>query len=610
MIHELLNYLLPIGKYLLAAALMLVFYRLVLKDKSSYNESRFYLISIVLVSILVSQFKVVVFTPPTRIVEVETMNTVVASISTAMSQTPTATTFEVWTLPNMLMALYVLVALILFASLFAQYLQIYRLKKNGTLEFKEGYTIVENQAVPTPFSFGRNIFIGPELTGNKREMIVNHESWHIKHHHFVDVLLMEILVRLFWFNPILWMVRKELRSVHEFQTDRSVLQEGYDLFHYQTIILEEVMGNHSCLANGFNQSFTKKRFIMMKNTNPFHFSVLRKVALIPFLVAVFCLLSFTKGQGQVNYVEKPVRVAPKDSTSLSKKINTSIITKSDNPDSKLISNQSEKINQGEKISERQLDSIINSISEEDYQKFLKNRLDKIQVSIDAYKKIVDKTDFSQNGVEVGSILNSIGIMRREDGTIMDGTMLSERFLATIKQTDIQQALVVMNDIKQKAHQLYTSNAPVKEKILQERAIFSTFINNDFIQKIRMETFMYRPQNGTKTISKTELQLNGAEIAEFKLKIERLEDRSVRLTGLVGCNFRELSYLNPAFDQLIDENGMLGKNEERNSKFIFKVGWNRDGLTLIGIKGTTWSKLFIYGPHGDCNQVINQNGAVN
>jgi len=604
MTHELLNILLPIGKYLLAAALMFIFYWLVFKDRSSYNESRFYLTSIVLVSILVSQFKVVVFTPPTRIIEVEAFNTDVASIPTTLSQIPALKTMDVWNLPILLIALYVLVTLILFVSLLGQYIQIYRLKKNGTAEIKDGYSIIVNPAVPTPFSFGRNIFIGPELTGDKREMIVHHENWHIKHRHFVDVLLMEILVRLFWFNPIVWMVRKELRSVHEFQTDRSVLQEGYDLFHYQTIILEEVMGNHSCLANGFNQSFTKKRFIMMKNTNPFRLSALRQVALIPFLLAVFCLLSFTKGQGQVTYVDKPSRVVQKDSSNVSKKTTPSIIIKTEKTETVSIPKP------GEILSAQEFDNLLNKITEEENQKNLKDRLEKIQVSIDVYKKIVDKTDFSQNGIEVGTILNSIGTMRREDGTIMDGTMLSERFLATIKQSDIQQTLVVMNDFKENVHQLYTSNAPIKDKVRRYMDLFSAYMKNDFIQKIRIEASMYRLPYGTKTISKTESQLKGAEIAVFKLKIERLEDKSIRLTGLEGCNYQNLSYNIPSFDQLIDENGMLGKNEERNSKFIFKVGWNRDGLTLYGIKGTTWSKIFITGPHGDCSQVINQNGAVN
>jgi len=161
MIHELLNLLLPFGKFLLAAALILVFYILVFKDKSSFNESRIYLTSLVLVSILVSQFKVVVFTPPTRIVELETMNTAVASIPETLSQTPALHAMDVWTLPNLLMALYVLVTFILFVSLLVQYNTIYKLKKNGTVEIKDGYSIVVHPAVPTPFSFGRNIFISP-----------------------------------------------------------------------------------------------------------------------------------------------------------------------------------------------------------------------------------------------------------------------------------------------------------------------------------------------------------------------------------------------------------------------------------------------------------------
>lgn len=606
MIHELLTILLPIGKLLMASSLLLVFYWLIFKDKSSHNESRLYLSSIAFLTILLSQFKLVVYTPPTRIVEIDALNNSMSFGTENSSQMPVSQeSFQhIMTLPNFLFAVYAVVALILFSVLLRQYFQIFRLKKSGLVERKEVYTLVVNSEVPTPFSFGRNIFIGPDLTGDKREMIVQHEYWHIKHHHYRDVMLMEILVRLFWFNPIMWMIRKELRSVHEFQADQSVLNEGYDLFHYQTIILEEVMGNHSCLANGFNQSFTKKRFIKMKNTNPSNFSPLRQVVLIPLLLFVFCLFSFTKGQGQVKYVEKPTPIKQKDTSNVSKTTITSIAPMTDKQEALANSSKDEKSNV------LLTDSILNKITAEENLNSMQKSLEKIQVSIDTYKKLVGKSDFSQNGVEVGAILYPLGIVHRPDGTLMDGNLLTERFLATIKQSEIQQALLFMNEYQQNLQQLYTSNASTKEKVKHYFDMRSTYYKNDFVSKIMIQELTFRLPYGTKTISKTDSQLKGEDIHPFKLKIERLEDRSVRLTGFEGCNYRDLSYLNPSFNQLIDNYGMLNKNEVRDSKFIFEVTWNRDGMTLIGIKGTTWSKIFITGPNGNCSQVIDQNGAVN
>lgn len=606
MIHELLTILLPIGKLLMASSLLLVFYWLIFKDKSSHNESRLYLSSIAFLTILLSQFKLVVYTPPTRIVEIEALNNSMSFGTENSSQMPVSQeSFQhIMTLPNFLFAVYAVVALILFSVLLRQYFQIFRLKKRGLVERKEVYSLVVNSEVPTPFSFGRNIFIGPDLTGDKREMIVQHEYWHIKHHHYRDVMLMEILVRLFWFNPIMWMIRKELRSVHEFQADHSVLNEGYDLFHYQTFILEEVMGNHSCLANGFNQSFTKKRFIMMKNTNPSKFSPLRQVVLIPLLLLVFCLFSFTKGQGQVKYVEKPRQLVQKDTSMVSKTTIPSIAPMTDKQEASANSSKDEK------SGVLPPDSLLNKVTAGDMLKSLETCLEKTQVSIDTYKKLVGKSDFSQNGVEVVSILYPFGTPYRGDGTFMDGTMLSEKFLATIKQSDIQQALQFMNEYQQNVHQIYTSNVPTKEKLKQYLELRLTYMKNDFVNKILIQELTLRQPYRPRTISKTDSQLKGEDIHPFKLKIELLEDKRVHLTGFEGCNYRELKYFNPSFNQLIDRYGMLNKNEIRDSHFIFEVTRNPDGMTLIGIKGTKWSKIVITGPNGICSQVIDQNGAVN
>lgn len=600
MIHELLNILLPIGKYLLAAALMLVFYRLVFKDRSSYNESRFYLSSIVLVSILVSQFKVAVYTPPTRIVEVEALNTVLCSVPTTLNQTSAskADFMDFWNPTNLLLALYVLVTLILFVSLLGQYVQIYRLKKNGAIEIKEGYSIVVNPAVPTPFSFGRNIFIGSELTGDKREMIVHHESWHIKHRHFVDVLLMEILVRLFWFNPILWMVRKELRSIHEFQTDRSVLQEGYDLFHYQTIILEEVMGNHSCLANGFNQSFTKKRFIMMKNTNPFRFSTLRQVALIPFLVAVFCLLSFTKGQGQISYVQKKATVSQGDTLTISKLVSVKVPS---------IKTKSDSVNFTTNGTTYNL-AAPEGISAEKVKKGLTDCSNQLNVACETLKKLSVFTDFTQKGKEIGALSEQLDIGL--NGTKITEKSFTPEFLASIKQSDILEATVHFSELKVSVDQILKSQVPTSEKVSQFTDVISGLLQDKFFSKVMEQAIIsISPKSAFTTTTTTTTTTVNRDWPEFSMLIVKTGDGEIRLTDIKGCNFSTLNYSGQA-RQVIDECGMVGPNDERVSKFRFEIIKTKEGLALKGITGTAWTQLSFAGPNGQCKQVVNQLGMVN
>ena len=126
--------------------------------------------------------------------------------------------------------------------------------------------IVRCREIDTPFSFGRRIFLPAErLTADGERMVVAHERAHILLGHSAEGLLMEAFCRLLWFNPFVWMARRELRNVQEFEADRQVLDAGTEILPYQTLLLEETMKECPALADGFNRSFVRRRFIEMKS---------------------------------------------------------------------------------------------------------------------------------------------------------------------------------------------------------------------------------------------------------------------------------------------------------------------------------------------------------
>jgi len=271
----------------------------------------------------------VVYTPPAQVVEIVATPAVSVMSNQPSSAMPPQTTaptmvsmaastptekvtepnkyLSLLTVKNIVLAVYIAVTTVLFVLLFVQFFKILGLKRRGRLTMKDGFEVIESDEIPTPFSFYKTIFLSPNLTGSKLEMILKHEQWHIKHRHYVDVFIIEILIRLLWFNPVLWWVRRELRNVSEFHADRSVLDDGHNLYKYQTVILEEVMENNPYLANGFNNSFTKKRFIIMKNNYQTRHVLLRRTLILPFFIGIFSLLCFTTGKSEVKYnVKNPV----------------------------------------------------------------------------------------------------------------------------------------------------------------------------------------------------------------------------------------------------------------------------------------------------------------
>ena len=120
--------------------------------------------------------------------------------------------------------------------------------------------------IQTPFSFGRLIFLPAGRTPADERLFIQHEQAHIACRHYIDVWAIELLTRLLWFNPVLWMVRKTLRDLHEFEADRLVLEQGTDAYAYQCLLVSEASEDCTIIANGFNNSFIRRRIKEMKRT--------------------------------------------------------------------------------------------------------------------------------------------------------------------------------------------------------------------------------------------------------------------------------------------------------------------------------------------------------
>lgn len=120
--------------------------------------------------------------------------------------------------------------------------------------------------IQTPFSFGRTIFLPMGRTPDEEHLFILHEQAHIACRHYIDVWAIELLTRLMWFNPVLWMVRKTLRDLHEFEADRLVLEQGTDAYAYQCLLVSEASEDCTIIANGFNNSFIRRRIKEMKRT--------------------------------------------------------------------------------------------------------------------------------------------------------------------------------------------------------------------------------------------------------------------------------------------------------------------------------------------------------
>lgn len=146
------------------------------------------------------------------------------------------------------------------------------------------YRLVSINGLRSPFSFGRTIAVGPEEMD--LSVIIAHEISHIRQRHWLDLLLAQSVCALMWYNPAAWMMRRELRDVHEYIADESVIAQGIDPVRYQKILLKKAIGTRlQPFTNSLNQSNIYKRITMMYKKTPSGASRLRVLGLGPALLA-------------------------------------------------------------------------------------------------------------------------------------------------------------------------------------------------------------------------------------------------------------------------------------------------------------------------------------
>ena len=113
-----------------------------------------------------------------------------------------------------------------------------------------------------------------------------HEKAHIRLGHSVDVLLADLFTALQWFNPAAWMMRDDLRAIHEYQADEEVVKSGIDVKQYQLLLVKKAFGaNGRSVSNNFNHGELKKRITMMSMKKSSAFKALKFLYVLPLVCA-------------------------------------------------------------------------------------------------------------------------------------------------------------------------------------------------------------------------------------------------------------------------------------------------------------------------------------
>lgn len=267
-------------------AIFLAFYKLVLENESIHHFKRFYLLGALIVSFVIPNL---VFIEYIDVVQpnMESFSPIVDQGTNAIIEQPVPQT-SVFDWQLLLWIIYGLGIIGFGLRFIANLLRIrLRIKKNP--KFKDNFVtkVLLTQTLP-PHTFLNFIFLNQQQFEAKNipHEVLLHEETHARQRHSLDILLIELLQVILWFNPLIYLFKSSIKLNHEFLADKAVIKKNLDHSQYQNTLLSYLSNgieNHQSvgIANAINYSSIKKRFTVMKTNTSKKSFVLRSLLLLP-----------------------------------------------------------------------------------------------------------------------------------------------------------------------------------------------------------------------------------------------------------------------------------------------------------------------------------------
>lgn len=274
-------------KWAIALTLLYSLYGLLLRRETFYRVNRVVLLAMLPVSAWLATLKVE--TPHANLA-----NRTVAEVTDWMEATPSAAAVDA---PQPEFSYTLIVVIIYYAGLVIvalQYLfaliQVIRIIRKSRAVTCADYCI--NDAVDSPFSWFRWIVISTKDVAENGRVFLAHECAHVRHGHSWDMLLCEFCVRLQWFNPFAWQLREDLRAVHEFQADQSVIKAGCNVREYNMLLIDKALGSQLApVANALTQGELKNRIRMMHRKPSPWMAMLKVLYIVPFALVTLAIFA-------------------------------------------------------------------------------------------------------------------------------------------------------------------------------------------------------------------------------------------------------------------------------------------------------------------------------
>ncbi|HJP62994.1 MAG TPA: M56 family metallopeptidase, partial [Mucilaginibacter sp.] len=240
-----IHYLLEANLYL---ATFYAMYFLILRSETYYRLNRFFLLSSTILAFAIPVVQIGILLPA----------------ATGLYQSQIAVVPDTsWSIADYVLLAYGIIAALLLINFLIKVYKLLRLVQTNKTVKNADFKLVELPGENNAFSFFNYLFISPGLSLSS--VVIRHEMTHIRQKHSWDIIYLELLKIVNWFNPVVYLLQNSMKEVHEFIADADTADHDVSTQNYTDFLINNAYGiNENTLTNTFfNKSLLKKRIIML-----------------------------------------------------------------------------------------------------------------------------------------------------------------------------------------------------------------------------------------------------------------------------------------------------------------------------------------------------------
>lgn len=314
-------------KSAITLALLYSCFFLFLSKETFHRFNRIMLVSIMFVSLITPLFHITTDNPSLISEEFHMVQTLIEE-TPATVLAPAEGNIPTWM--DLLTWIYLVGVAVMTIITIAQIISLVRFMSGGLRHTdSQGNTVILHNCEFPPFSIFRYIVMSVKDYEQHSQYILSHEQEHIRLGHTYDILLLQVVKIIQWFNLFIWFVGRDLKSVHEYEADQAVINQGIDAKSYQQILVTKVVGNRlQPFTNNLNHGSLKKRITMMYKKKSNRWLMLKSLCAIPAMALAINAFATPEGttaiEKNINSLEQ--QIVPSDSTRRPEVVIRSLIT--------------------------------------------------------------------------------------------------------------------------------------------------------------------------------------------------------------------------------------------------------------------------------------------